>query len=112
MGDRANIKVCGAGNVYLYTHWAGTELPGTLQAALERGKARWDDAQYLARVIFCEMVHGDEGELTGYGISGECCDGQDRILTVNVNKQTVSWPCGESISFGEYVNLTNPDWRG
>jgi len=98
MGDRANIKVCGAGDVYLYTHWAGTELPEVLKSALTRGVDRWDDPQYLARVIFCKMV-GTDDSITGYGISSKCGDGDDRVLTVDVNTQMVTWQTGKLYHF-------------
>ena len=110
MGDRANIKVTGVGDVYLYTHWSGEELPETLKAALARGKARWDDPQYLSRIIFCEMVKGQERDCTGYGISGECGDGDDRVLTVDGVKQTVVWPDGTVLSFADYVALAEATW--
>ena len=66
MGDRGQVFMSDEG-VYLYTHWAATELVETVQAALARHE-RWDDPEYLARIIFCEMVKGDDDEATGYGI--------------------------------------------
>ena len=111
MGDRANVIVHdGAETVCLYTHWAGTELPETLQAALIRGRERWDDAQYLARIIFCEMVKGCEMSVLGYGISQTPGDGADRILHVDVNSQSISIANGPRISFSEYVSLPNIGW--
>ena len=111
MGDRANIKVCGAGDVYLYTHWAGTELPETLKQALMRDKSRWDDSPYLARIIFCEMVRADKDGTTGYGISGECGDGADRVLTVDADTQVVTWSDGKTMSFQEYIDSDEEiDW--
>lgn len=96
MGDRANVLIKDHGSsVYLYTHWSGTELPQTVAKALARNE-RWDDGQYLARIIFCEMVKGQESEPTGYGISSVCGDGDDRIVTVDVDTQ--------------YVILSNRHW--
>ena len=114
MGDRANILIGSSNNdefrgVYLYTHWAGTELPETLQSALRRGE-RWDDEQYLARIVFCEMVKGNESGETGYGISVSLGDGGGRILRVDTTSQTVmhvqSW---KALTFDEYCNLSNDD---
>lgn len=72
MGDARNVHVYCQDDqgVYLYTHWGGSELPETVATALERGKERWDDPPYLARIIFCEMVRGSNEGLTGFGISG------------------------------------------
>ena len=103
MGDRANVKVeDGDSTVFLYTHWDGSGLPIILKNALLK-KERWDDGQYLARIIFQEMIGSDEST-TGYGISSVIGDGDNRILIVNIETQTVSvkdkqWP------FTEYINM-------
>lgn len=89
MGDRANVYMKdGDRGVYLYTHWNGTDLPRTLQTAL-RKKWRWDDAAYLARIIFCHMIEGLEDEECGFGISTHPPDGQDRVLVVDCALETV-----------------------
>jgi hypothetical protein len=103
MGDRANI--CAKSHspeIYFYTHWAGTELPETLRKALLRGKYRWDDEQYLNRIIFNEMTMGHERDNTGFGISTFVVDGDKRIIVVNHTDKTVSL-CDRTFSFAEYV---------
>lgn len=113
MGDRANVVVKdGDSTVWLYTHNEGSDLPGVLRESLQRGKERWHDGPYLARIIFDDMTRGDQ-ELTGFGISSVPGDGDNRILLVNVDTQTVTitrhvegsatWP-GKPVSFDEYVN--------
>jgi hypothetical protein len=106
MGDRANVRVqenhAGDG-VYLYTHWCGTELPVTVQRALKR-RLWWTDASYLARIVFCGMVAGVEEEETGYGISQNVGDGDDRILVLNVPEQVVRVG-RRTYTFEEFVNL-------
>ncbi len=118
MGDRANVFVTGWGGetgVYLYTHWDGTDLPETLRSALQRGQGRWDDVQYLARIIFCEMVAGLERELTGYGISSRVGDGESRILEVNVDSQVVvirvEGKEPKAMPFQEYI-AAERSWSG
>jgi hypothetical protein len=118
MGDRANILVKSsekedAEQVCLYTHWAGSELPGTLKIALIRGRGRWDDFQYLTRIIFCEMLkrsgEGLDG-ITGYGITQKPWDGDDRLIFVIVESQQVI--LGEKkYSFEEYVASVRT-WEG
>lgn len=115
MGDRANIYMVqndgkDAG-LYFYTHWSGSELPETLQLALKQGKDRWNDEQYLGRIIFCTMVGSDKGN-TGFGITTYLCDGGYKLLVVNAEKQTVgvsaSWDSIEVVkswTFDEYVAL-------
>lgn len=115
MGDRANVKVVGMGDVYLYTHWMGNSLPAVVKQALITGKKvnRLDDASYLTRIIFCEMIKDEpKNSSTGFGISGECGDGADRIVTVNVEKQTVSISTREEeISIDDYIkDAKTPEW--
>lgn len=88
MGDRGNIVVRDrdGSEVWLYSHWFGASMPAILQSALKRG--RWDDGQYLARVIFQTLV-GDDGELTGYGISAVMRDNEHAILVVDIAKKIV-----------------------
>ena len=105
MGDRANIKIEAEDEepIFLYTHWNGYCLPETLQGALAR-KERWDDSQYLTRIIFSEMIKADILDEGGYGISTIVHDGDDRIITVNCADQTVAirdliW------TFKEFINI-------
>lgn len=90
MGDRGNIVMeeSDGKRVYFYSHWSGSELFKILQNALTTGKSRWDDEQYLARVIFCELVKDDDG-ITGYGISTYMGDNEHPVFVVNSNKQQV-----------------------
>ncbi len=93
MGDRANIVIEADNDmfphpVFFYTHWAGYRIKKTLQAALIRGRERWDDAQYLSRVIFCEMVGNDTG-ITGLGISTKIGDHGGNLLCVNMEENMV-----------------------
>jgi hypothetical protein len=91
MGDRGNIVVeeDKGKRVCFYAHWSGSELPHLLGKALRR-RQRWDDAPYLARIIFCMLIAGQEvdGE-TGFGISTEPCDNEWPLLVVDVPGQQV-----------------------
>ena len=94
MGNRGNICVHfeDMKKVYLYTHWQGSEIKKMLKTALssQAGRGRWNDPQYLTRIIFCEMV-GEEhlkGE-TGFGISPSLHDNGHPILHVFPDTQTV-----------------------
>ena len=90
MGDRANVKIIdGVDNpVWLYSHWGGGELPEILHMALNR-RQRWTDPSYLSRIIFCQMVKGQEDGETGFGISSVIGDNEHLILVVDVENQTV-----------------------
>lgn len=109
MGDRANIAVkdsWGDGTVYLYGHWSGSTLPDTLQTAL-RKKWRWDDSAYLARIIFEQMIDQQEarGLETGFGLSATVGDGDDRVLFLDCDKQTITRN-ERTWTFEEYCDLS------
>lgn len=106
MGNRANVYVQDGDDngVYLYTHWGGSELPEVLRDALRRGRDRWDDAQYLARIIFCEMVQDNVMDLAGYGITSRVWDGDGGIIEVDPEEQVVAFK-GKTISFLEYAAM-------
>jgi len=107
MGDRANVYVKdGNSGVYLYTHWTGTKLPGVVQSALRRGESRWNDGQYLARVIFNEMTRGDEDGVTGFGISSVLCDNNHPIIVVDTSTETV----GLADEGDEILGIVQADW--
>jgi len=92
VGDRANIHVIADGEtegVWLYTHWKGYKIHQILKTALIRGRERWDDSQYLARIIFCEMIKDNIMGLTGYGISSQIHDNDRAIIHVYSDKQTI-----------------------
>jgi hypothetical protein len=94
MGDRANIVFTNhsafPSPVFLYTHWGGYDIKETLKSALKRGEDQWTDAQYLSRIVFSEMIGKDNwDENTGAGISTIYCDGERKLLVVDVKDQKV-----------------------
>lgn len=97
MGDRGNVffvdKVSGKqlDGIYMYTHWSGGSLPWLVQAALKRGKGRWGDSQYLARIVFCELIQESVMDETGYGLSTQIGDNEHAIIRVDDTKQRVSF---------------------
>lgn len=105
MGDRANvlIKSKGRKGVYLYPHWSGSALPAQVAGALKK-KERWNDEQYLNRIIFCEMVKSNLSETTGFGITGYVGDGDDRIIRIDVDTQKITMN-GEVYSFSDFIEL-------
>lgn len=94
MGDRANAYIHDGEEpgVYLYTHWSGTELPSVVREALasDNARRRWDDGPYLARILFDAMTKGQQGGETGFGIWSSAPDGQDRVVSIDVQAGTVS----------------------
>jgi len=124
MGDRANVVVQESwapegqapGEVFLYTHWGGSELPGILQTALKRN-ARWTDSSYLCRIIFQTMVGDDRGE-TGYGIGASRPDNEYPYLVVDCKEQEIRAERESDLprtvlkkwSFEEFCNIDTDDF--
>lgn len=92
MGDRANVKfIDEAGeSVYFYTHCTGSNLPTVVRDALERGRSRWSNSAYLARIVFSEMIRDELLEETGYGISAQPYDAEGREITIDCRTQEVT----------------------
>ena len=88
MGDRGQVHIVDE-DVWLYTHWGASELVDDVKAALAK-KWRWSDPEYLARIIFCQMLHGDLDGETGYGIGREKHGDVWRVVEINCEKQTVT----------------------
>lgn len=102
MGDRANVYVHDGDQpgVYLYTHNGGYELPDTVRTALAR-EQRWDDDQYLTRIIFNTMTKGQEDGETGFGISAYRSEGQ--IVDVDTSTRQVKVFDEDPQSFRDFV---------
>jgi hypothetical protein len=116
MGDRAQIGIHDRTvkindfeeeiYVYLYTHWHGYKLLGVLKAALERGKDRWSDGEYLARIIFSEMVKDDIDGTTGYGV-GTTIHGDifRPVPKLHPDQQKITWEYPNDIT-DRYPDMT------
>jgi len=105
MGDRANINFVerDGGELYFYTHWHGTELPKILARALDRGRDRWTDESYLARIIFSEMIKEEIEDTTGFGISTYRGDYEYSDLVVNCADLDVRDREGNVLMFDEFI---------
>ncbi len=108
MGDRRNIVLMyGDGNqICLYTHWEGAGLPEVLAKALERGRSRWSDERYLARIIFSEMIQNEVMGTLEYGIAPYVAiDESEQDIRVDLHGRMVGLPGIDevAISFEEYV---------
>src|SRR6267154_3871957 len=123
MGDRANIAVQSRGErVYFYTHWSGSDVPEIVRSALARNE-RWDEPPYLARIIFCRLVRGDETGETGFGISTKPGDNEHPIFVVDCDKKMVTVESdtrtlhhylvrgvAKAMTFGDYAALEEAEW--
>ena len=111
MGDRANVEFFNeeGERLFFYTHHEGSRLPWVVKRALERGKTRWDDSSYLARIIFCELIRNDVDGLTGFGIDTRAAgDAQWPAIQVNMRGQSVT--IGAKIwSFEDFIEVSDDE---
>ena len=96
--------------VYLYSHNDAMSMVSTVYEILSM-QTRWDDADYLARMIFCAMIPKDKWhEEKGYAIGTTLYDGIALLVSLNVPKQMIKIQVTndlhnyESMSFGDFVN--------
>jgi len=86
MGDRSNIVIENTygevpSRVYLYAHWSGESIIESAVHGLNSGRAT--DSEYLARVVFENMVKDDLGSETGFGIAARLGDNEHPILVIS-----------------------------
>jgi len=104
MGDRAQVKfITEEKDIYFYTHWDASRLEDTVVNALKRGTGRHDDPEYLARIIFCEMVKDSILETTGYGIGFDQHGDVNRVIIVDCDNQDVTFFNGTVKVFSEFI---------
>ena len=121
MGDRAQVAICGnliePCKVYLYTNWSGHELYDMIARAL-RFRVNWNDAEYLARVVFCEMIKGQTDLSAGFdfGIGVVRYGDLDfPVPVLSTADQRVTWEpdmrgrVGKEMSFEEFIAEYAPD---
>lgn len=108
MGARTQVKVTGHHHpVYLYAHWgAGLQTLGDVQQALKM-QARWDDPEYLVRIIFCQMVQDDIEGTTGFGISTSMHGDLEELIIVDTSKQKVYYMQNYGFQLTEFA--ANPE---
>lgn len=89
MGDRGQVHIKDEG-VWLYTHWGAYELVDNVRAALAK-KWRWDDSEYLARIVFDQMVGDKHGQENGLGISSRGPHGDEwRIIELDCEAKKIT----------------------
>lgn len=91
MSTRAQCFIKDSG-IFLYQHCDGDSLMDTVVKAVNGpvGKCRQNDPEYLARIIFCEMVKGNEDGETGYGIGKSIHGDIVYLVTVDCKKRTIT----------------------
>ena len=92
MGERAQIEIVQKPHsVFLYTHWGGKTVLSDTARGLLYGRDRWDDPEYLTRIIFDNLSRNAPFPTTGFGIG--TCQHIDIDTLVTVNPDSYSIEC-------------------
>lgn len=92
------------GSIYLYTHENAKNLVAIVHDVLSK-KIRWDDPDYLARMIFCAMIPIDEWNSDkGYGIGTQYYIDANLLISVDLPENWISIS-----SFGSGVDNVKMD---
>lgn len=116
MGDRGQVKlIFGVRSIYFYSQSGGGSLLADVQRAIAK-RLRWDDSEYLARIIFDTITEGEHDTETGFGIGlTPHIDIENPFVCVDLQNQEV-WEenapyvrggltIEEPLTFEEFVDL-------
>lgn len=97
------------GRVYLYTHDTSRNLLSNVYNVLIKEK-RWDDPDYLARIIFCEMIPQEFWDSdSGFGIGTQLYVDTELLISLDVTSQKITVSSGMhefenfNMSFKEFI---------
>jgi hypothetical protein len=93
MGDRANFgfKMDKDNTLYLYAHWGGYGMMGTLANALDTARPRWNDPAYATRICVSQIVGEEWDDELGYGLTlNHLADNEHSVPVVDFDKWTVT----------------------
>lgn len=78
------------GRIYLYTHDHADKLLHDVYQTLKQG-TRWDDEDYLSKMVFCHMVPQEQWlSDKGYGIGTQMYTDINILITLDVPNQTIA----------------------
>ena len=108
--DSGQIEIISPyGRVYLYTHNDAKSLLTIVHNTLSL-KVRWDDPDYLSRMLFCEMIPEQFwSSNTGYGIGTQLYADVELLLSLNTVSQKITLSSGShdfsnfSMGFEEFI---------
>lgn len=100
--NSGQVEIIGLyGRVYLYTHSNAKDLINIIQEILTK-KVRWDDPDYLTRMIFCKMIPQNEWDNeTGYGIGTQLYKDVNILISLDTFHQTIKLSSFEN---GHFIN--------
>ena len=97
------------GRVYLYTHDTARNLLANVHNILSK-EIRWDDPDYLSRMLFCEMIPESFWDSdTGFGIGTQLYADVELLITLDTVNQKITVSSGLhqfdnfSMTFSEFI---------
>lgn len=114
MGARINYvfkDVEDEASVVLYSHWGETEWHRDLAMALQHSKPRWSDYAYFNRMMISYFMQDSILEETGFGIysiTGTNYDLGDTTVVIDVAKETIIDPHGNTVNWTDFINAYAP----
>jgi hypothetical protein len=107
MGDRANFgfRQSNGDTIYLYGHWAGSQMMNRLATALETARPRWSDESYATRICISQIIGDEWDQEYSWGISTHIGDNEHSVPIVDWGQQTVSL---FEHNWGKDIDETNP----
>jgi hypothetical protein len=93
MSTRAQVQILSQyddTSVFLYQHYDGDELYDTVKKSIARSRPRWNDEEYLARIIFSDMIKDSLTDLEGFGISTSKHGDIEYLIVVNTLTRDVT----------------------
>lgn len=97
------------GRVYLYTHDTAKNLLANVHNILSK-ESRWDDPDYLSRMLFCEMIpESFWGSDTGFGIGTQLYADVELLISLDTVNQKITVSSGLhefdnfSMTFSEFI---------
>ena len=108
--DSGQIEIISPyGRVYLYTHNDAKGLLTIVHNTLSL-KVRWDDPDYLSRMLFCEMIPEQFwSSNSGYGIGTQLYADVELLVSLDTVNQKITLSSGShefsnfSMSFEEFI---------
>lgn len=88
--NTGQIEIVGPyGRVYLYSHNTANELVSVVSDVLSR-QVRWDDPDYLSRMIFCRMIPKNKwDDELGFGIGTQLYRDVNMLISLDTVHQTI-----------------------
>ena len=112
MGMRGNIQIkqpYSEESIFLYTHWRGHHIKEILADAIVKAGGRRNDPSYFTRIVFQEMLNGDEST-SSFGISiGQIEDNEYLVPRVEwTATDMIIWMPNDA--YGDETAFKATDW--